>query len=127
MRIQQQSTLNAQTNIVPQDTSVQNQNQGILTDVTNIRLAINGNLRFGPGSTGTNGENIDGQWLTFTSGTSNLTNNLSHTLGSIPVGYLVTNINKPAIIYSSGTLSTGTTVYLCASTNNVTATVFLIG
>jgi len=117
----------ASNGFVPQSTTAQNQTSGVITDITNLCLAINGNLRFGNGIAGTNGENIAGQWLTFTSGSTGAVNVLTHTLGSVPVGFITTNINKPAIIYSSGSSWTGSTVYLVSSTTSVTATVFLLG
>ncbi len=126
MRIQQQSTLTASNNIVPSDTSDNNQIRNVITDITNLRLAINGNLRFGDVNSGQNGENIDGQWLTFTSGTANVFNSLTHTVGVAPIGYIVTKLDKAAVIYASGTSWTGTTVYLASNVQNTTATVFLL-
>ena len=126
MRIQQQSTLNAQTNLIPSDSISQNQNSSVVTDITNLCKAINGLLRFGDCVSGQNGENISGQWLTFTSGTSGVFSALTHTVGAVPIGFITTNINKPAFIYSSGTSWTGSTVYLASSTTGTTATVFLL-
>jgi hypothetical protein len=126
VRVQQQSTVNASTSLVPADTTSVNQASSIVTDIKNLTLAVNGNLRIGSAVSGQNGENISGQWLTFTSGTAGVFSALTHTVGAIPVGFLVTNINKPAIVYSSGTSWTGTTVYLASNTTGLTATVFLL-
>lgn len=127
MRIQQQSTLNAGTSIVSQDTTTANQTSSVITDITNLRLAINGNLRFGDPNSGQNGENIDGQWVTFlTSGTANASFAVSHTVGVPPIGFIVTKLDKGAIIYASGTSWTGSTVYLNSTIANTTATIFLL-
>lgn len=127
MRVQQQSTLNAQTSIVKDDVTSQNQNIGIITDISNLCRATNGLLRFGDANTGQNGENIAGQWVTFvTSGTANSAFSVNHTMGASPIGFIVTSINKGAILYTSGTSFTPSTVNFNCTVSNTTATVFLL-
>lgn len=123
MKIQKKSTLNDPTN-----TSDQNLYRNIDGDLTQIVQAINGNIRFGIGTSDTNGENISGQWLTIvTSGTANSASSFNHSMGAVPIGYIVTNINKGAVIYASGTSSfTLTTVNLSSTVAGTTATIFLL-
>ncbi len=86
-----------------------------------------GRVRFGPGNDGSDGENIDGQWQVISdTGTINTEFSVTHTLGSIPVGYLVTKINKGGVIYDSGTAWTSTTIYLKCSAANATVSLFLL-
>lgn len=118
MIINQISTLNGTIpSIVPSQLQQTNQNGSIVTDITNIKLAINGNLTFN--------DNFSG---IFVSGTVNTTTtSISHGLGSVPIGYIVVNQNSPAIIYSSGTTTqwSASIVYLSASTTT-SATLWLI-
>lgn len=46
--------------------------------------------------------NIDGMFVTFTtSATPDAENTVTHNLGRIPVGYIVTDSNKAGVVYSS--------------------------
>ncbi len=97
------------------------------TDFNTVVTCLQGRVRFGAGNDGSNGENIDGQWQVISdTGTINTEFSVSHSLGSIPVGYLVTKINKGGVIYDSGTAWTSTTIYLKCSAANATVSLFLL-
>lgn len=120
MIIQQTSTLNA-TNAVLVNSNVQQQNQfsSVITDITNIRNALNGNITFN--------DNMSGVFVTFTTSTANASNSVTHTLGSIPIGFIVTNINVGGVVYAPSTLNwTATQIQLYCSAANATITVFLL-
>ncbi len=96
-------------------------------DLKRIYDCLQGRVRFGNGNSDSNGENIDGQWKVISdTGTINTEFSLSHSLGSIPVGYLVTKINKGGVIYDSGTAWTSTNIYLKCSAANATVSIFLL-
>ena len=116
MYVNQTSTFNGTIpSIVPIQLQQTNQNSSIVTDVTNLVLAVNGNLTFN--------DNFAGVFVSGTVGTTSTA--ISHNLGSIPIGYIVVNQNSPAIIYSSGTSWSATTIYLAASTTT-SGTLWLI-
>lgn len=99
------------------------------TDLRNI-FNFSTRIRFGDGATGTNGENISGQFVQFTSdGTGNTEFNVAHTIGSIPVGYLILWQDKAGSLYqgpSTGTAWTSAQVSLKCSVANVTFLIFLV-
>jgi len=55
-------------------------------------------------------------------GTADTEFSVSHHLGRVPNGFLVTKIDKAATVYDSGTSWTTTTVYLKCSAANVSVT-----
>lgn len=64
-------------------------------DLTVLFQSIQGNLRFGSGTSGIRGENIGGVWLNVvTSGTLDAEVAVKHTLNSQPMGYIVVSQNK---------------------------------
>ncbi len=96
-------------------------------DLITIFNCLQGRIRFGGGVDGSDGENIDGQWQVISdTGSINTEFSVPHSLGSIPIGYIVTKINKAGIIYDSGTTWTSTTIYLKCSVANATVSVFLL-
>lgn len=117
MYVQQTSTLN-QTNatIVPLAQQQQSQNSSVITDITNLVLAVDGNLTFN--------DNFAGVFVSGTIGTTPTA--ISHTLGSIPVGFITTLINKPTVLYMGGSSWTSSTIYLTSGTASTNATVWLI-
>ena len=126
---------NGNTQTVAQATSAQSAiNSSINTygksadlDLTHVFQALQGNLRFGnPNVNFSDGENISGQFVTFTTTTANTEVNVPHTLGVIPIGYIVTGINVGGVIYSSGTAWTMYSVYIKCSAANATANMFLL-
>lgn len=100
------------------------------TDLNSLFLAMQGRLRFGDGGDGDRGENISGQFQSFTShATANTEFSVSHTLGSVPVGYLILGRDKTGNLYQlsgTGTAWTSSTIYLKCSVSSVTFLVFLL-
>ena len=105
--------------IVPANLQQQNQFSSVVTDITNLVTAVDGNITFN--------DNMAGIFVTFTTTTANASNTVNHKLGSIPIGFIVTNINVGGVIYTSTFSSwTSTTVTFYCSAANATATVWLI-
>jgi hypothetical protein len=97
------------------------------TDLTNLFLFTQGRVRFGTGTDGDRGENIAGEFQVFTSNaTPDTADSITHTLGSVPIGFIVINMDKGAVIYDSGTAWTSTTISLKTNTASTTATIFLL-
>jgi len=99
-------------------------------DVKNLFFLSKGKVRFGDGDTATNGENISGQFVQFTSdGTANTEFSVAHTIGSVPVGYIILWQDKSGSLYqgpATGTAWTTTALSLKCSVSSVTFKVFLI-
>lgn len=120
MYVLQQSTLNSMNpSIVPANLQQQNQFSSVVTDITNLCNAVDGNITFN--------DNMAGVFVTFTTTTANASNTVTHTLGSIPIGFITTNINVGGVVYTSSFSSwTATTVTLFCSVANATVTAWLI-
>ena len=99
-------------------------------DLGNIINCLQGRVRFGPGTSGNDGENMAGQWLTITTNAvANTEDTFTHTCGSIPVGYLIVWQDKAGSLYQSptnGTDWTSSSIYLKCSVASVTFKLFLI-
>jgi len=104
--------------------------RSVNADITQLCRAINGMIRFGVGTTGTNGENIYGQWLQITTNaTPNTESTFTHTMGNIPVGYIITWQDKAGNLYqgpTTGTLWTANTISLKCTVASVTFSLFLL-
>lgn len=100
------------------------------TDFNQIINCLNGRVRFGPGTSGNNGENMAGQFLTITTnGTANTESTFTHTMGSVPVGYLVLGQDKAGSLYqlsSTGTKWTSSAISLKCSVSSVVFNLFLL-
>jgi hypothetical protein len=100
------------------------------SDLTGLFFALSGRLRFGNGGDGKAGENIAGEFQQFTtSATPNAENTIAHTVGSVPIGYLIFGQDKAGDLYqlsSTGTAWTSSNIYLKCSVASVTFLVFLI-
>lgn len=100
------------------------------TDFNTVFQCLQGRVRFGPGTSGNKGENIDGVFLTIvTNGTANTESTFTHTLGSVPVGYIIIGQDKAASLYqlaTTGTSWTSTTISLKCSVVSVTFNLFLL-
>lgn len=100
------------------------------TDFNSLFTALQGRLRFGPGTSGNKGENIYGQFLQITTnGTANTESTFTHSLGSVPVGYIVLWQDKAGSIYqgpTTGTAWTTTGISLKGSVISITAMLFLL-
>lgn len=99
-------------------------------DFDQIYDCLQGRIRFGTGNTGSNGENISGQWLTITTNASaNTESTFTHSIGSIPVGYIVVWQDKAGSLYqgpTTGTAWTTTTISLKCSVASVQFKLFLL-
>lgn len=123
MKLARQSTLNQKTEVDKQLPILQN-------DINKLYLCLQGRVRFGRGSDGDRGENMAGEFQQFTtSGTPNAENTIAHTIGAIPVGYIIVWQDKAGTLYqgpTTGTAWTSTNIYLKCSVASVTFSVFLI-
>ena len=96
-------------------------------DLKNLFLAMQGRIRFGVGGDGDRGENVSGEFQVITTnGTPDTEDGFTHSLGSIPVGYIVLKKDKAGHIYEGTSSWTSTTIYLRSDVASVTATIFLI-
>lgn len=99
-------------------------------DILNIINCLQGRVRFGTGTDGQDGENIAGQFQQYTSNAvANTEDTIAHTLGSIPVGYIVLWQSKAGSFYqgpTTGTAWSSSNIYLKCSVASVTALLFLI-
>jgi hypothetical protein len=99
--------------------------RNLLADLKNVFLCLQGRVRFGDGTDGYNGENIYGQWHTFTSSNSvGATNTVLHSMSSTPIGFLTVNNNKGGVLYLSS--ATSSDIRLISTTTSTTYTIFLL-
>lgn len=112
----------------PGNTDPNNWARDVNSDLDTIFLCLSGRIRFGPNNTNINkGENILGQFVTYTSNSSaNTEDAISHNLSSIPIGYIVVRISKGGVIYDSGTTWTSSKLFLKCSTTSTLVTLFLL-
>ena len=62
-------------------------------------------------------DNVDCRLVTFTSdGVADTENTVAHTLGKVPVGFLVYSLDKGAVVYNGTTAFTKTNIYLKVNT-----------
>ena len=95
-------------------------------DLITLFTAFQRRVRFGDGTAG-HSENIDGEFVTYTSnGTANTEDTVSHTLGSIPIGYIVIKQDKGSSVYEGGTSWTTSNIYLKQTGTSVATTLFLL-
>ena len=95
-------------------------------DLRNLFFFTQGRVRFGDGSEGSS-ENVSGSFhVVADTGSADAEFSISHSLGSVPVGFLVTNISNGGVVYDSGTAWTDTTIYLKSSASNSAVTIFLL-
>lgn len=99
-------------------------------DVKSLFAILQGRVRFGAGTTATNGENISGQFVQFTSdGVADAEFTVSHTMGVIPIGYIILWQDKAGSLYqgpATGTAWTTSAISLKCDVASVTFLVFLI-
>jgi hypothetical protein len=114
-----------------------NQNGDLRSDIPelqknmdNLFRCLNGRVRFGRGTDGDRGENIQGEFQQFTtSATPDAENTIAHGIGAIPVGYIILWQDKAGSLYqgpSTGTAWTSSNIYLKCTVASVTFKVFLI-
>jgi len=97
------------------------------SDLLRIVLCLNGRVRFGTGEDGTVGENIQGEFQVYTSnGSANTEDTIAHTLGSVPIGYIVLKQDKASSVYTGTTAWSDSNIYLRQTGTSVTTTLFLL-
>lgn len=100
------------------------------TDFNTVITCLQGRVRFGSGTSGNNGENLAGQFLTITTnGVANTESTFTHTIGAIPVGYIILWQDKSGSIYqgpTTGTAWTSNSISLKGSVASITALLFLL-
>lgn len=73
--------------------------------VRNLDTILNRGIRFQ--------DNFDARLVTFTSSaTPDTENTVAHTLGKVPVGFLVYSLDKAGVVYNGTTAFTKTNIYL---------------
>jgi hypothetical protein len=100
--------------------------KSIDSDLTNLFLLAKGRVRFGATTDNARGENISGEFQTFTTADADSQGSITHTLGSVPIGIIVLGQNKAGSLYSGTTANSSTTVYYRCDVSAVTFTTFLI-
>lgn len=109
------------------DEALRNQLRRMDQDFLNLFLLAQGRIRFGTGTDGDRGENISGEWQVISdTGSADTEFSVTHTIGSVPIGFLVMSRNKGGVVYNSSTQWTTTTVYLKCTTANTNITIFLL-
>lgn len=100
------------------------------TDFNTVFSCLQGRVRYGNGVSGNDGENMNGRFLQITTnGTPDTESTFTHSMGSIPVGYLIMWQSKAGSLYqgpATGTAWTSTTISLKCSVASVTYLLFLI-
>lgn len=100
------------------------------TDIKTIMSCLSGRVRFGSGVSGNDGENMAGKFLTITTnGTPDTESTFTHSMGSVPVGYIIIGQSKAGSLYqlaNTGTAWTATTISLKCSVASVNFNLFLL-
>lgn len=108
-------------------TKLEDYTKAVNSDLENSFLALKGRIRFGSGVDGERGENISGEFQTFTTPTqTNFDFDVSHTLGALPIGYIVLSKNIACDLYNGTTTHTTATMTFRASATTANLTIFLL-
>lgn len=113
---------------------------GADTDIKNIATALQGRLRFGSNSSSTAspnvgsssasstmGENIAGQFVTFTTpAIANTSFTVPHDLGSTPVGHIVASKSASVDVYGEPSTWNANNITLKATSASTQVTLFLM-
>lgn len=71
-------------------------------------------------------DNMDCRLISFvSSATPDAENTVAHTLGKTPIGFLVYNINKAAVVYANGTAWTKSNIYLKVNVTSVAVNIIV--
>jgi len=85
---------------------------------------LNGQITFG---NGTDIDNISGQWIEFTSHAVGGTETaVSHTLGVVPVGFILMIPPVTGVVNKGATAWTTSTIYITVSTNAQSLKIFVL-
>lgn len=94
-----------------------------------IILCLNGRITFVDGeiSNQEKSENLDGQFIVFTSLGADVETTIPHTLGRIPVGYIIVSQDRASSLYHASTDTSWTTsnIYLKSSAATATYTILI--
>ena len=119
----------ANTLVLNEKRPQQEQIRDLQTQIDKLFICLQGRVSFGTGVDGVDGQNIAGQFQQFTtSGTPDAENTIGHTVGSIPLGYIILWQDKAGSLYqgpSTGTAWTSTNLYLKCSVASVTFLIFI--
>ena len=120
----------ANTLILNTNRPLQEQIWNLQTQIDKLFHVLQGRVSFGTGVDGVSGQNVDGEFQQFTtSGTPDAENTVGHTIGSVPLGYLVLWQDKAGSLYqgpATGTAWTSTNIYVKCDIATVTFLVFLV-
>lgn len=119
----------ANTQVLNQNMPLPDQMTVLQTQLNKMFTCVQGRVSFGTGVDGVDGMNIEGQWQTYTSSvTPDFEDTIGHTIGSVPLGYIVISQDKAGSAYksSTGTAWTSTNIYLKCSVASVTFLLFLL-
>ena len=100
--------------------------KNLFADIANIFLAFQGRVRFGDGVDKARGENMSGEFHTITTAGADTEVVVAHTLGAIPVGYIVLMQDKAGSLYSSTTAWTKSNIYVKCDVATVVFKIFLL-
>lgn len=120
----------ANTQVLNESMPIQNQIAVLQTQIKKLFTCLQGRISFGTGVDGTQSGNIDGEWQLFTVGAgANVEFNVAHTVGSIPLGYIVVSQDKAGNLYqqaTTGTAWTATQISLKSTVDAVTYLIFIV-
>lgn len=120
----------ANTLVLNEKRPLQLQIRDLQTQIDKLFTVLQGRVNFGTGVDGVDGQNIAGQFQQFTSSaTPDAENTISHTVGSIPTGYIILWQDKAGSLYQSPTVGsdwTSTDIYLKCSVASVTFLIFIV-
>ena len=120
----------ANTLVLNEKRPMQEQIRDLQTQMGKLFDCLQGRVSFGTGVDGVDGQNVSGQFQTYTSNaTPDTEDTLAHTIGSVPLGYIVFTQNKAGSLYgtaSLGTAWTSSNIYLKCSVSSVTFLLFLV-
>lgn len=120
----------ANTQVLNEALPLEQQIQILQRQVDKLYRALQGRISLGTGVDGVSGQNVEGEWRTYVSnGAPNTEDTLAHTVGSIPLGYIVVNQDKAGSIYqgpTTGTAWTSSNIYVKCSIASVTFLLFLV-
>ena len=109
-----------------EDGDFKSQIRSLNTDLDLLSKLTQGRVAFGSASDGARGENISGEFAVKADmGAAGTEWEVTHGIGSIPVGYLVISTSKAGSVYKSNNF-TATKAYFKSDVNNMAATVFLL-
>lgn len=120
----------AYTQVLNENMPIQAQINVLQSEINKIFTCLQGRVSFGTGVDGVSGQNIEGEWQLFTvSAGANVEFNVAHTIGSVPLGYIVVSQDKAGQLYQqagTGTAWTSTQISLKSTVDAVTYLIFLV-